>query len=153
HCRPAAVLAVWFAMGSMAGTANKTSAQSSDPAPPSRKDPVIEPDRVAIKPGTPLSLRALVTTPPVLKGAVSWSFETREHRGYYSVAALSPDGKLVATGGIDGTIRLWELGSGKLVRALLGHDSYVHGLAFSPGGRYLASGGAWDRTARIWEVE
>jgi WD40 repeat protein len=141
------VVTLWLALGATA------SAQSGGTGPLPRKDPVIEPDRIAVKPGTPLSVRALVTTPAPLKGAVGWSVETREHRGRFSVAALSPDGKLVATGGIDGTIRLWNLATGKLVRALIGHDSYVHGLAFSPAGKYLASGGAWDRTARIWEVE
>jgi WD40 repeat protein len=104
------------------------------------------------KPGAPLSLRALVTSPTPIKGVLSWSIETRRVRNRISVTALSPDGKLLATGGIDGIIRLWDVASGKWVRALVGHDSYVYGLAFSPGGKYLASGGSFDVTARIWEV-
>src|SRR5262245_40279855 len=68
-------------------------------------DPVIEPDRLLVKPGRPLSVRALVTTPGFIKGVVSWSLETTQHRGTFSVTALSPDGKLLATGGLDGTIR------------------------------------------------
>src|SRR5262245_34765553 len=115
-------------------------------------EPFIEPDRIALKPGGPLSVRALVTTPPYIKGLLSWSIETKHHRGRYSVTAQSPDGKLLATGGLDGTIRIWEIATGNLVRALIGHDSYVYGLAFSPTGRYLASGGSFDATVRIWEV-
>ncbi len=119
---------------------------------PPRAEPVIEPDAALAKSGRPLSNRALVTTPPFIKGVLSWSLETKNHRGTFSVTALSPDGKLLATGGLDGTIRLWDLATGNLVRALIGHDSYVYGLAFSPAGRYLASGGSFDGTARIWEV-
>jgi WD40 repeat protein len=117
-----------------------------------RVDPPISVENFPPKPGAPLSQRALVTLPPPIKGVVSWTIETKRIRYRYSVTALSPDGKLVATGGIDGIIRIWEVETGKLVRALVGHDSYVYGLAFSPGGRYLASGGAFDYTARIWEV-
>src|SRR5262245_44344543 len=115
-------------------------------------EPFIEPDRIVLKPGGPLSVRALVTTPPYIKGLLSWSIETKHHRGRYSVTAQSPDGKLLATGGLDGTVRIWEIATGNLVRALIGHDSYVYGLAFSPTGRYLASGGSFDATVRIWEV-
>jgi WD40 repeat protein len=115
-------------------------------------DPLITADPLAPKPGSPLSQRALVTLPPPIKGVISWTVETKRIRYRYSVTALSPDGKLVATGGIDGIIRLWDVETGKLVRCLVGHDSYVYGLAFSPGGKYLASGGAFDYTARVWEV-
>jgi WD40 repeat protein len=116
--------------------------------------PRVDPQIVGepLTPRSRLSLRALVPAPAPIKDVVSWTIETRRVRHRLSAVALSPDGKLVATGGIDGIIRLWDVASGTLVRALVGHDSYVYGLAFSPGGRYLASGGAFDYTARIWEV-
>src|SRR6516165_11808685 len=94
-------------------------------------DAPIVPENLSPKPGAPLSLRALVTSPAQIKRALSWTIETRRIRYRFSVTAFSPDGKLVATGGIDGIIRLWDVESGKLVRALVGHDSYVYGLAFS----------------------
>src|SRR5437870_3111774 len=132
----------WFCSGiahAQTGTAGKS-------------DPPIIGENLSPKPGAPLSARALITSPAPVKGVLSWTIETRRIRNRFSVTALSPDGKLVATGGIDGIIRLWDVDSGKLVKALVGHDSYVYGLAFSPGGRYLASGGSFDGTARIWEV-
>src|SRR5438874_6085602 len=94
-----------------------------------RVDPPIFAEALSPKPGGPLSLRALVTSPAPIKGVSSWTLETRRIRNRFSVTALSPDGKLVATGGIDGIIRLWDVRSGKLVKALVGHDSYVYGLA------------------------
>jgi len=114
---------------------------------------ILAPEPLSLKAGDPLSVRALVARPPVLKGVSAWSFETRKHRSSFSATALSPDGKLYATGGIDGTIRIWEVESAKLVRALIGHNSYCYGLAFSPDGTMLASGGSYDATVRIWEVK
>ena len=48
-------------------------------------------------------------------------------------------------------IRLWETATGKLRRELVGHDSEIMSLAFSPDGRLLASG-SHDTTAMIWDV-
>jgi WD40 repeat protein len=138
------VVATWLSFG--------VSTSFAQIGSPSRVDLPIFAEGLNPKPGAPLSLRALVTNPAPIKGVLSWTVETRRIRNRFNVTALSPDGKLVATGGIDGIIRLWDVSSGKLVRALVGHDSYVYGLAFSPGGKYLASGGSFDATARIWEV-
>src|ERR1700694_1619722 len=65
--------------------------------------------------------------------------------------ALTPDGRLLASSGLDGTIRLWEAPSGRLLAPLQGHTSGVWGLALSADGRLLASGG-WDGTMRLWEA-
>jgi WD40 repeat protein len=120
---------------------------------PKKKDKAgfaITPEMIEIAPGAPLSSRTPVTAPAQLKGVKSWTIETKQHRWAATCMAVSPDGTLLATGGYDGVVRIWDPHTGKFVRALVGHESYVYGLSWSPDGQYLASGGAFDASARIW---
>ena len=73
------------------------------------------------------------------------------HKDAIYSLALSPDGKLAATGAYDHKILLWDLEAGKVVRTLEGHNGAVLGLSFRNDGKVLASVSA-DRTLKLWEV-
>jgi WD40 repeat protein len=65
--------------------------------------------------------------------------------------AVSPDGKVVATAGQAGTVRLWDARAGNDLGTLAGHAGPVAAVAFSPDGRRLVTGGE-DHTARVWDA-
>ncbi|MGF1521376.1 MAG: toll/interleukin-1 receptor domain-containing protein [Leptolyngbyaceae cyanobacterium] len=64
--------------------------------------------------------------------------------------AISPDGQIIATASLDGTVRLWNP-QGAWLRTLEGHTDGVYGVCFSPNGAQLATAGA-DHTVRLWSV-
>jgi len=72
------------------------------------------------------------------------------HSDCLDSVAYSPDGRYLASGSRDNTIKIWEVATGK-VRTITGHSGWVFSVAYSPDGRYLASGSA-DKTIKIWEV-
>ncbi len=69
-----------------------------------------------------------------------------------SAVAFSPDGRWVASGETNGTMRLWEVSTGRTLWRQEGHTDAVKSLAFSPNGSTLASG-AKDNTVRLWSVD
>ncbi len=75
----------------------------------------------------------------------------RGHKDSLYCARLSPDGKVLATGGYDNTIKLWDAASGKELRTLDGHNGAVFELAFRSDGKLLASASG-DRTVKLWDV-
>ncbi len=62
------------------------------------------------------------------------------HRGWVRAIGVSPDGTLLATGGNDRVVRLWEASSGSLIRELEGHRGHVYSLEFHPTGKTLLTG-------------
>ena len=76
---------------------------------------------------------------------------TGEHRDILFDAELSPDGSILATAGYDRSIKVWETGSGKLLRTIEGHNGAIYDIAFSPDGSVLASAGG-DASVKLWQV-
>src|SRR5882724_2225300 len=64
-------------------------------------------------------------------------------------AALSSDGAMLASGGQDQTVRLWDLATGREVK-LLSHREAVVAAAFAPDGKTLAAAG--DKEVKLWEA-
>jgi RNA polymerase sigma factor (sigma-70 family) len=65
--------------------------------------------------------------------------------------AFSPDAKTVATGDLQGNVRVWDAESGQLRLALGAHAKRVSSVACSPDGKLLASGG-FDHAVRLWDL-
>ena len=101
-----------------------------------------------------------MTTPSVSGMRSQARTNGHPHRAFgvwvWSVA-FSPDGRTLASGSLDDTIRLWDAVTGAHQRTLTGHTSSMsYSVAFSPDGRTLASGsGDWsddDNTIRLWDA-
>ncbi len=74
---------------------------------------------------------------------------TGHSSGVRSVA-YSPDGRYLASGSWDKTIKVWEVVTGTELRTLAGYSGWVWSVVYSPYGRYLASGS--HQTIKIWQV-
>ncbi|HBB88785.1 MAG TPA: hypothetical protein DC047_14330 [Blastocatellia bacterium] len=75
----------------------------------------------------------------------------RESRFVPDLVALSPDGKLIAAGGRDNEIKLWDAGTGRELFTLKGHRKSIRDLAFTPDNKLLASA-SQDADIKIWSV-
>jgi serine/threonine protein kinase len=73
------------------------------------------------------------------------------HAWQVTSLSFSPDGRLLASGSNDNTIKLWRVADGLEVRTLTGHASSVNSVVFSPDGSLLASGSD-DETIKLWRV-
>jgi WD40 repeat protein len=87
-----------------------------------------------------------------------WNLETRRPvvryspHGAVASAALSPDGRLIATGSWDHSAKIWDAATGHAIRKLDGgHSGYINSVEFSSDGRELLTASD-DTNALIWDV-
>jgi WD40 repeat protein len=89
---------------------------------------------------------------PLPRGAVMRLGTLRYCQPFPAGLAFSPDGKMLASGGVDNRIRFWDPDTGKELRTLEGHKNQVNCIAFSGDGKWLASG-SQDHELMLWDVD
>ncbi len=87
-----------------------------------------------------------------------WDVSTRAlrselpgHEGAVRALAVSPDGQLLASGGAEGSVRIWALPDGRLLHDMPGHSERIFDVDFSPDGARVASAGR-DQSVRLWDA-
>jgi WD40 repeat protein/tRNA A-37 threonylcarbamoyl transferase component Bud32/tetratricopeptide (TPR) repeat protein len=73
------------------------------------------------------------------------------HSNFVECLAYSPDGTMLASGGLDCSVKVWNPRTGQSLATCAGHSRRVISVAFSPDGRLLASGGD-DGLVQLWNV-
>lgn len=76
----------------------------------------------------------------------------KDHSAWIYAIAITPDGKTLVNGNYDGTIKTWNLHTGKLLHTFKSHTDAVSSLAMSVDGRILVSG-SWDNRIKLWNLE
>lgn len=87
-----------------------------------------------------------------VKSGKRWGKLLKGHSESIASLAVSPDGKLLASGSADHSVRIWNIAKRELAVIPMVHGGPVHSVAFSADGKYLVSGSD-DFTAKVWNVE
>jgi WD40 repeat protein len=74
------------------------------------------------------------------------------HRGSVWSVAVTPDGEQVISGSQDGTLKIWNLNTGKLVRKIAAHDGSINAISTTLDGLQVISG-SHDKTLKVWNLK
>ncbi|MFB2835692.1 protein kinase domain-containing protein [Floridanema evergladense] len=74
------------------------------------------------------------------------------HSDEVNTIAVSSDGKTIASGSDDKSVKLWQLNEGKEIPTLNGHSDWIYSVAISPDGESLVSGSK-DNTVKVWNLK
>jgi len=85
------------------------------------------------------------------KGDFVLSLDLEGHAARVNSVAYMPNGKFLASGSSDNTVRGWNLRTGRSVGNLPGSLDRVNSVSFSPDTRFLAAGG-FDKAIRVWKL-
>ncbi|GAA3456555.1 caspase, EACC1-associated type [Dactylosporangium matsuzakiense] len=121
--------------------------QRTAPTPGDGVSPAVTAVAPAAQPATPD--KPVVTLAPT--AIPTTTVRVLKTRKPVEAIAFSSLGDVLASGGADDLVRLWNPHDGRLINTLAGHSSWVRAVAFSPGGDILASGGG-DGTVRLWNA-
>ncbi|HKS37632.1 MAG TPA: WD40 repeat domain-containing protein, partial [Verrucomicrobiae bacterium] len=74
------------------------------------------------------------------------------HRRAVSGIAFAPDGRILATGGVEGTAKLWDVATQREIVTLKGHLKSVHAVDISPDGNRLATAAGGAESVKLWDM-
>ncbi len=111
----------------------------AEPGPSPHKDPVRWiPGESVISPSNVSELQPI--------------FRLDGHQGDVTAIAVSPDSAILASGTVDGEVRLWDVSTGETLITLQAHSREITSLSWSPDGAILASS-TEDRFVKLWETQ